>query len=55
MKILAERGKVKFKYLCVVEEVEITEKKLSNSPQRISGKTAIRSMGKRKNGRLVVT
>lgn len=38
MKILAERGKVKFKYLCVVEEVEITEKKLSNSPQRISGK-----------------
>lgn len=33
MKLLAETGKVKFKYLCVVEEVEIT-----NSSQRISGK-----------------
>ena len=38
MKLLAETGKVKFKYLCVVEKVEITTKVLSNSSQRISGK-----------------
>lgn len=38
MKLLAQTGKVKFKYLCVVEEVEITKKILTNTSQRISGK-----------------
>lgn len=38
MNILAKRQKDKFKHLCMVEEVEISEKKLTNSPQRILGK-----------------